>query len=153
MKWCIKDTCQTSIYMNVPAGPVSLPVAYRTCINSHNRGQRRATWVAFCCSMQSTRLFHDEVWKWKHFPHSWHFVRGIHRIPLTKGQWCVTNLPKKLPMIWDAMTHSRSQYCDETVTQCRIPHSAKENPQISVKSISTQPKIFMQKLWNTWLPS
>ena len=33
---------------------------------------------------------HDDVIKWKHFPHYWPFVRGIHRSPVKpthKGQW------------------------------------------------------------------
>ena len=33
----------------------------------------------------------DDVMKWKHFPHYWPFVRGIHRSPVNsphKGQWC-----------------------------------------------------------------
>ena len=33
---------------------------------------------------------HDDVIKWKHFPHNWPFVRGIHRSPVNsphKGQW------------------------------------------------------------------
>ena len=33
---------------------------------------------------------HDDVIKWKHFPRSWPFVRGIHRSPVDsphKGQW------------------------------------------------------------------
>ena len=33
---------------------------------------------------------HDDVIKWKHFPRSWPFVRGIHRYPVNsphKGQW------------------------------------------------------------------
>ena len=33
---------------------------------------------------------HDDVIKWKHFPHYWPFVRGIHRWPVKsphKGQW------------------------------------------------------------------
>ena len=35
-------------------------------------------------------LNHDDVIKWKHFPHYWPFVRGIHRSPVNspnKGQW------------------------------------------------------------------
>ena len=35
-------------------------------------------------------LLHDDVIKWKHFPHYWGFVRGIHRSPVNsphKGQW------------------------------------------------------------------
>ena len=33
---------------------------------------------------------HDDVIKWKHFPHNWPFVREIHRSPVNfphKGQW------------------------------------------------------------------
>ena len=33
---------------------------------------------------------HDDVFKWKHFPRYWPFVRGIHRFPVNsphKGQW------------------------------------------------------------------
>ena len=33
---------------------------------------------------------HDDVMKWKHFPHYWPFVWGIHRSPVSsphKGQW------------------------------------------------------------------
>ena len=33
---------------------------------------------------------HDDVIEWKHFPHSWPIVRGIHRSPVNsphKGQW------------------------------------------------------------------
>ena len=33
---------------------------------------------------------HDDVIKWKQFPHYWPFVRGIHRSPVNsphKGQW------------------------------------------------------------------
>ena len=33
---------------------------------------------------------HDDVIKWKHFPHNWPFVRGIQRSPVNsphKGQW------------------------------------------------------------------
>ena len=35
-------------------------------------------------------FMHDDVSKWKHFPHYWPFVRGIHRAPANsphKGQW------------------------------------------------------------------
>ena len=36
------------------------------------------------------QVFHDDVIKWKHFPHYWPFVRGIHRWQVNsphKGQW------------------------------------------------------------------
>ena len=37
-----------------------------------------------------TKVYHDDVIKWKHFPRYWPFVRGIHRSPVNsthKGQW------------------------------------------------------------------
>ena len=30
----------------------------------------------------SAAKIHDDVIKWKHFPHYWPFVRGIHRSPV-----------------------------------------------------------------------
>ena len=38
----------------------------------------------------SRDVMHDDVIKWKHFPHYWPFVRGIQRSPVDsphKGQW------------------------------------------------------------------
>ena len=58
---------------------------------------------------------HDDVIKWKHFPRYWLFVRGIHRIPLTKASdaelWCfLLSAPEQTvkqkvaaPVIWDAI--------------------------------------------------
>ena len=37
-----------------------------------------------------SEILHDDIIKWKHFPHYWPFVRRIHRSPvnsLHKGQW------------------------------------------------------------------
>ena len=49
--------------------------------------------------------FHDDVIKWKHFPHYWPFVRGIHRSPVnshTKASdaelWCFFYLHLKKPL-------------------------------------------------------
>ena len=42
------------------------------------------------CFSSHTQIFHDDVIKWKHFPHYWPFVRGIHRSPVNarkKDQW------------------------------------------------------------------
>ena len=55
-------------------------------------GQRSAyyTRLLSLCLSQISPL-HDDVFKWKHFPRYWLFVRGIHRSPvisLHKGQWC-----------------------------------------------------------------
>ena len=36
---------------------------------------------------------HDDIIKWKHFPHNWSFERKIHQSPVDsphKGQWCGT---------------------------------------------------------------
>ena len=32
-------------------------------------------------SLRSSQTNHDDLIKWKHFPHYWPFVRGIHRSP------------------------------------------------------------------------
>ena len=40
--------------------------------------------------LSGARVYHDDVIKWKHFPHNRPFVRGIHRSPVNsphKGQW------------------------------------------------------------------
>ena len=37
-----------------------------------------------------SKVIHDDVIKWNHFPRYWPFVRGIHRSPVNsphKGQW------------------------------------------------------------------
>ena len=42
------------------------------------------------CVVRLCPPFHDDVIKWKHFPHYWPFVRGIQRPPVNsphKGQW------------------------------------------------------------------
>ena len=42
------------------------------------------------CILNSVKQNHEDVIKWKHFPRYWHFVRGIHWIPVNsshKGQW------------------------------------------------------------------
>ena len=36
-------------------------------------------------------ISHKDIIKWKHFPHYWPFVKGIHQSPMDsphKGQWC-----------------------------------------------------------------
>ena len=44
---------------------------------------------------------HDDVIKWKHLPHYWPFVRGIHQSPvnsLHKGQWRGNSM---FSLIWE----------------------------------------------------
>ena len=41
-------------------------------------------------AIESHRILHDDVIKWKHFTRYWPFVRGIHQSPVKsphKGQW------------------------------------------------------------------
>ena len=54
-------------------------------------------WLCICRQTMSkhlggeTWIWHDDVIKWKPFPHYWPFVRRIHRSPVNsthKGQWC-----------------------------------------------------------------
>ena len=48
------------------------------------------------------KTLYDDVIKWKHFPHYWPFVRGIHRRPVNsphKGQWRGT-LMFSLMCVW-----------------------------------------------------
>ena len=43
---------------------------------------RLVTWNAFPCHDVPGKEKHDDVIKWKHFPHYWPFVRGIHQWPV-----------------------------------------------------------------------
>ena len=51
----------------------------------------RATCISTSLRSWAHKLFvHDDVIKWKHFPHYWPFVQGIHSSPVNspyKGQW------------------------------------------------------------------
>ena len=45
--------------------------------------------VIFC--WLNTKISHDDVIKWEHFPRYWPFLREIHRLPVNstdKGLWC-----------------------------------------------------------------
>ena len=62
---------------------------WETVCKSHSVYNPRLCWVVgaewlWWCMM------HDDVIKWKHFPRSWPFMRGIHLSPVNsphKGQW------------------------------------------------------------------
>ena len=83
-------------------------------IRIYSTSQELCTWIALCrvlswfgsASFFSYHLrslhtlvtvllkqrenYHEDVSKWKHFPHNWPFVQGIHRSPvnsLHKGKW------------------------------------------------------------------
>ena len=68
-------------------------------------------------------VWHDDVIKWKHFPHYWPFVRGIHRspwIPRTQASdvelWCFLRSHNKRlskqPCGWWFETPSWSLWCN-----------------------------------------
>ena len=55
-----------------------------------NRGLNNHIYTVFCVWCNYSCMHHDDVIKWKHFPRSWPFARGIHRSPVNsthKGQW------------------------------------------------------------------
>ena len=57
---------------------------WREALDSNNLA------VQWITTKPSTACHHDDVIKWKYFPHYWPFVRGIHRSPVKsphKGQW------------------------------------------------------------------
>ena len=70
---------------------------------------------------------HDVI-KWKHFPHYWPFVRGIHWSPVNsphKGQWCralmffdlrLNKQLSKQPWCWwfQMPLHSLWRHCNDT---------------------------------------
>ena len=55
----------------------------------HHLSDDRHQYVYICLDGRMDYI-HDDVIKWKHFPHNWPFVRGIHRCSVNsphKGQW------------------------------------------------------------------
>ena len=54
------------------------------------RRESRHHQTEHCPEICRSRMGHDDVIKWKHFPRYWPFVRGIHRSQVNsphKGQW------------------------------------------------------------------
>ena len=71
---------------------------YILCNELYDRGTTNHIWfkknkVSYCTCITTHTSFmqlHDDVIKWKHFPHYWPFVLGIHRSQMNiphKGQW------------------------------------------------------------------
>ena len=70
--------CAVRTYIGNPGGDSS-----NEMVISH-------AWVHLGSPGDATLVCHDDVIKWKHFPHYWPFVRGIHRSPVNSphnGQW------------------------------------------------------------------
>ena len=64
---------------------------------------------------------HDDVIKWKHFPHYWPFVRGIHRSPVNfphKGQWCGALM---IYLIW-TWINAWVNNCEAGDLRCYLAH-------------------------------
>ena len=86
-----------------------------------------------CLSTYISRLVHDDVIKWKHFPRYWPLVRGIHRprwIPRTKASdaelWCFLHLNKRLSKQswgWWFETPSCSLWRHMTIIVKKISHA------------------------------
>ena len=73
---CLAMICTKVLILAMYLGWVGLETT-----DSHR--QRGQGWVV-------TVMCHDDVMKWKHFPHYWPFARGIHWSPVNsphKGQW------------------------------------------------------------------
>ena len=65
-------------------------VCVRMQIYSPNKDSAYWRWIDRTESCNMYQGYHDDVIKWKHFPHNWAFVRGIHRSPVNsphKRQW------------------------------------------------------------------
>ena len=76
------------ILSSISAMKYNIHLCFQKCnISSRRTGLFR---VSVCCFPLKATSNHDDVIKWKHFPHNWPFVRGIHRSPVNsphKGQW------------------------------------------------------------------
>ena len=71
---------------------IALPLPWRSYPKLSSSKYQRSRVSDHLCSYKGPVIicWHDDVIKWKHFPHYWPFVRGIHRSPvnsLHKGQW------------------------------------------------------------------
>ena len=96
--------------------------------------------------------YHDDAIKWKHFPHYWPFVRGIHHSPVNsphKGQWCRAlffsfdvrlnqTLSKQWKRWWFEIS-SHSLWC-----HCNVPSA---NRQGRDKNISWHQPSHINSLW------
>ena len=77
-------------------GYVSVAVCMCLCMFFLNFALAPSTQLHIFCGVcdpsPKSEIEHDDVIKWKHFPHNWPFVRGIHRSPVKnsphKGRWC-----------------------------------------------------------------
>ena len=75
--------------------------------------------VLLWLGMKQFYPYDDDIIKWKHFPHYWPFVQGIHQSPLNsphKGQRCGTLI---FSLIW---TNGWVNYWDASDLRCHRAH-------------------------------
>ena len=75
---------------------LELPFQYNLS-DTHNCWQQMIKWFFLDSKVMLVEQFvrHDDVIKWKHFPHYWPFVWGIHQSRVNsphKGQWRGTSM-------------------------------------------------------------
>ena len=101
-----RDLMQDYVVLIIVAQLVWVPCYYIVPTAMHReavsvnkpRCCKRGGWYTSVTSEQNGTqllLHHDNVIKWKHFPHYWPFVRLIHRSPVnspSKGRWCFFDL-------------------------------------------------------------
>ena len=78
-------------------------------------------WKMYALKQIKIYMGHDEIIKWKHFPHYWAFVRGIHWSPVNsphKGQWHGALM---FSLIW-AWTNSWVNICRAGDLRCHWAH-------------------------------
>ena len=63
-------------------------------------------WLCFAVRTVQCIGLHDDVIKWKHFPHYWPFVRGIQRSPVNSPHKCPVTL--SLDVFFDLGLNKRS---------------------------------------------
>ena len=86
--FCTRRWIRTKLLFMFHANPSVYFYMYHTNRKIHI--QTMGTYNTHSVNAQFTLTIHDDVVKWKHFPHYWPFVRGIHRSPVKsphKGQW------------------------------------------------------------------
>ena len=104
------------------------------------------SFAAIGCKVGNITPKHDDIIKWKHFPHHWPLVRGIYQSPVNsphKGQWCgalmffwsvaeYKQLSKQWRRWWFEMPlHSLWRHCNCTSISYLLPQLSKNHNKVS----------------------
>ena len=91
---CCQNRCSLSCKISYHNSPHQkdyyLKIRYECVITSPSFNGRKSLIQTFTVILYLRGIWYDDVIKWKHFPHHWPFVRGIHRWPVNsphKAQW------------------------------------------------------------------